>query len=445
MFEKILKEIKPSILLTYPPVSLTRGWGSNPFPMTQLLLASFLEARGLRADIYQKFPYSISQILAFIKRNKIAAVGMTCDCANLQSCIALADLIKKSDKSIYVILGGVQATLYHRDILDNFSQVDVVVRGEGEETLAEILENINDLNTGIKGITFRKSGIVMSSSDRSAILNCDQLPKLSYHLLGENISRDFDFVNKWWPLHTGRGCFYNCTYCSSGRFWQHCYRVKSVQRIIEDIRWCQKKYRVRKFSFDELTFSVDRKRVVFFCEEIHRANLQIEWCCDTRVDRVDKELLQRMWEAGCRRIVFGVESFSSKILKLMKKNYTGAQALETVNYAHDLGIEIKCQIILGFPGENDNTLKETLSYIHQLRKGVFCNPIIFHMYSGSDIYDKAKGRGLVDDKQWMDGYNIDDFTSKYYSQEFLRKLKIVASVLKRRFKPYEVTPLQQYK
>jgi len=436
-------KIKPSILLTHPPASLIKGWGSNPFPMTQLLLASFLEHKGFKADIYQKLPYSVPQILAFIKKNKTKAVGMTCDCANLPSCAVMADLIKKINKDICVILGGVQATLYHRDILENFPQVDIVVRGEGEEALAEILGHLNDLNTGIKGITFRKNGVVTSGGERLSVLDCDRLPHLSYHLLGTNIAGDFDFTDKWWPLHTGRGCCYNCTYCSSGRFWRHCYRTKSIPRIIEDIRRCQKEYHVRRFSFDELVFSVDRKRVLSFCQELHRADLKIEWCCDTRVDCVDRELLRAMRQAGCRRIVFGIESFSNRILKLMNKNYDAAQALEMVNYAQGLGIEIKCQIILGFPGETESTLKETMSHIRRLRKGVFCNPMIFHMYSGSDIYDKIRDRGLVDDQQWMKGYHMDDFTSQYYSKEFLRKLHTIASVLKRRFKPYELMPVRR--
>jgi radical SAM superfamily enzyme YgiQ (UPF0313 family) len=426
----------PSILLTYPPTSLIEGWGSNPFPMTQLLLASFLEHKGFKADIYQELPYSVSKILAFIKKNKTTAVGMTCDCSNLQSCTVVAGLIKKVNKDIHVILGGVHATIYHRDILENFPQIDIVVRGEGEEVLAEVMANLNALNTRIKGITFRKNGVVTSAADRSSVLDCDQLPYLSYHLLGTNIAKDFDSIDKWWPVHTGRGCCYNCSYCSSGCFWKHCYRVKSIERIMEEICRCQKEYGVRGFFFDELTFSVDRKRVLLLCAEILRMKLNIEWCCDTRVDCVDKELLKAMWEAGCRRIVFGVESFSNRILKLMNKNYDATQALEKINYAQGLGIDIKCQIILGFPGETDSSLKETLSHIHQLRKGVFCSLQLFHLYSGSDIYDKVRDRGLVDDKQWMNGYNIDDFTSKYYSKEFLGKLNVIMDALQRRFRPY---------
>ena len=129
----------------------------------------------------------------------------------------------------------------------------------------------------------------------------------------------------------------------------------------------------------------------------------------------------------------------------MNKNYDGAQALETVNYAHGLGIKIKCELILGFPGETHSTLQETMGHINRLRKGVFCNPSIFHMYSGSDIYDKARDRGLVHDKQWMNGYNIDDFTSTYYSKRFLWKLDAMADVLRRRFKPYALIPVQQDK
>ena len=399
--------------------------------MAQLLLASFLEGQGFKASIYQERAYSVPKILEIIKKNNITVVGITCFCANFKSCTTLADLIKKFNKDIYVILGGVHATLYHREIMEKFPQIDIVVRGEGEETLAEIMAKLSELNTGIQGITFRKDGEVLSSADRVSVLKPDRMPDLSYHLLGKDVT-SFDYTDKWWPLHTGRGSSYNCAFCASGRFWKRSYRVKGIGRIIKEIHRCMKEYRVRKFMFDDLVFSVDRKRVLLLCEEFRRANLNIEWCCKTRIDCLDQELLRVMRDAGCRRIIFAVDSFSDKILKLMNHNYKAAQALEILNFALGLGIEVKCQFVLGFPGENDKTLKETMSYIYRLREGASFNAKLFHVYSGTDIYDKIRDKGLINDKQWIDGYDIDDFTSTYYSPRFLKKLKIAEKLINQR-------------
>lgn len=434
--EKKYKKNKPSILLTYPPASIARGWDKNHFPMTQLLLASFLEQEGLRADIYHEFPYSIPQILNLIKRHRPLAFGMTCDCANLQSCAQLAAMVKASDRNIYVILGGVHATLYHRDILEHFPQFDIIIRGEGEVPLAETLSRLDHLDTTIKGITFRKNASLEVNSEQLSPLDCNKLPNLSYHLLGEAAIKNFEFTNKWWPLHSGRGCCFNCTFCASGRFWEYCYRVKDPKCLVEEIIYCQRHYQARRFSFDDLVFSVNRKRIHDLCEELRHRQLKIEWCCDTRVDCVDKQLLKTMWEAGCRRILYGVESFSDKILKLMNKNYTGTRALEMVNFSKDLGMQTKCHVIFGFPGETETTLKETLDHIHRLRTGIFCNPIIFHMYTGTDIYDMAKKQGLVKDKWWLSGYSIDDFTHRYYSPRFLRKLFLIRDKIQHQFKKY---------
>ncbi len=426
----------PSILLTYPPESLTQGWDGNPFPTTQLCLASYLEARGMKSEIYQEHPFRTSHILRLIKKNHHGAAGLSCDCSNLQSCAQMAASIKKHCRDVVVIIGGVHATLYHKDILEHFPQFDVIVRGEGEETLAEIMPRLSHLDTSIPGITFRKKGAICISPDRTHFIDCDALPPLSYHLLKKTGLKNFDRMDNWWPIPSARGCSFNCAFCASGRFWKHRYRKKSLPCLIDDIQRCQRDYHVKRFFFDELAFTSDKKRIRMFCEELKRHRMDIEWCCDTRIDCVDEKLLDMVYRAGCRRIHFGVESFSNRILGLMNKKYDSDRALELLNYSHRIGIRTICNIILGYPGENDATLRETLAHINRLEKGIYCNAIIFHMYTGTDIYDLAKKRNLVNDAQWLHGYTIRDFVRQYYPPGFLEKLIAVRKAIQHKFKKY---------
>ena len=426
----------PSILLAYPPESLAQGWGGNPFPTTQLCLASFLESRGMKSEIYQEYPFRISDILRLIKRNRHGAVGLTCDCSNLQSCAHLATAIKENCGPVAVIVGGVHATLYHKDILEHFPQFDVIVRGEGEETLAEIMPRLGHLDTSVPGITFRKKNTLGISQDRPHFIDCDALPPLSYNLLKKTGIKNFDRLDSWWPVPSARGCSFNCAFCASGRFWKRCYRRKSLPCLIDEIRRCQHDYHVDRFFFDELAFTFDRNRIRMFCEELQRHKLNIEWCCDTRIDCVDEELLNMVHRAGCRRIHFGVESFSNRVLGLMNKKYDSDRALALLNVAHRIGIRVICNVILGYPGETDETLRDTLSRINRLDKGIFCNPIIFHMYTGTDIYDLAKKRNLVNDAQWLHGYTIRDFVRQYYPPSFLEKLVTVRKAIQHKFKKY---------
>ena len=143
-----------------------------------------------------------------------------------------------------------------------------------------------------------------------------------------------------------------------------------------------------------------------------------------------------VYRAGCRRIHFGVESFSNRVLGLMNKKYDRDRALELLNDAHRIGIKTICNIILGYPGETDETLRDTLFRINRLEKGIFCNPIIFHMYTGTDIYDLAKKRNLIHDAQWLHGYTIRDFVRQYYPPRFLERLVTVRKAIQHKFKKY---------
>jgi radical SAM superfamily enzyme YgiQ (UPF0313 family) len=120
----------------------------------------------------------------------------------------------------------------------------------------------------------------------------------------------------------------------------------------------------------------------------------------------------------------------------MNKKYDSDRALALLNVAHRIGIRVICNVILGYPGETDETLRDTLSRINRLDKGIFCNPIIFHMYTGTDIYDLAKKRNLVNDAQWLHGYTIRDFVRQYYPPSFLEKLVTVRKAIQNKFKKY---------
>jgi radical SAM superfamily enzyme YgiQ (UPF0313 family) len=428
------------ILLTYPPKSLIKGWSSFlPFPMAPVCLGSFIESKGVKVKIYHDQPYDIRNILQIIKECKPEIFGMTCDSSNYNSCFRLSKLAKKIDKNLLVILGGIHATFFHKEIIERIPSVDVVVRGEGERTLLEIIKCLEagqakDRFSKIKGVSYKINGEIMVTPERPPINKLDSLPFLSYDLIDMKKIESYTFPG-WWPLHTARGCYFNCRYCSDVGFWGRKYRFKSSARVIKEIELCNKEYGIQGFFFNDLTFTTSKQRTYEICNQLKNRQTKVKWGCFTRVDCVDKTLLTNMYESGCKIIVYGVESFSDKMLRLMGKGYKNSLALDILNFSNKLGIDTRFELLLGFPGETVDTLRETVSNLAMLNKGVTYNNInIFQIHPGSRIYNYANSLGLISADIWFSNFKMQDFIRIYYSNTFIKKIKKTAKEIERIFR-----------
>lgn len=411
------------VYLTYPPESFNIGWGGVlPFPMGSVSLASYLIERGVATKIYHDEPYRLNDFLKLIDEFKPDVVGMTCDSSNHRSCFKISQFIKKIDNEILVILGGIHATFFDEIILKKIPTVDIIVRGEGEATLSEILPSLkksNDLLRDVAGITFRSKNEVFRNPDRPFIADLDSLPFLKYDLVDMKRTHSGTFLD-WWPLHTGRGCRFACKYCADVSLWKRVYRFKSSGRVLDELRACQKKYHCKGFLFNDLTFTTNRMRVFELCRKLIEEKMAIRWGCYTRIDCVDKKLLEIMAASGCQLIVYGVESFSDKMLKLMGKGYRIEKAVHMLNYTNTLGIDTRFELLLGFPGETKDTLKETIMNLKQLDKGVIYNNINkFKLHPGSIIYNIVQKKGLVNAESWFSGFRMERFTHIFYSDIFM--------------------------
>ena len=425
-------------LITFPLVKDNEVF--LPFPDSLICLGSFLKNRGVGFKIFHESPYNIDNLVKTIKDYKPNIVGFSCDSANFNNCFELANLVKAIDKNTYVILGGIHATFFHRAILERIPPVDIIVRGEGEETLLEIIESIERTNnradfSKIKGITYRSNDRVFVTPERPFIKNLDTLPFLSYDLIDMKKIESRIFPNSWWPLHAGRGCCYHCKYCASLGLWRKTYRHKSTQRVLKEIKILMNHNGIKEFYFHDLTFTINRKRVKEICSYLIEEKIKTEWGCATRIDCVDKDLLKIMREAGCRIIIYGVESFCDKMLSLMGKGYRTAQAIEVLNYTNKLSIETRFELLFGFPGETENTLRETMQSLKKIEKGVMHNKIhIFKLHPGSMIYDRLKNLGFINDEAWFSGFRMEHFVYQFYPHSFIKKIYETEKEIKDKFR-----------
>jgi radical SAM superfamily enzyme YgiQ (UPF0313 family) len=290
---------------------------------------------------------------------KPGAIGFTTLGCSIVFALNLAAKVKACEPEIPILFGGPHATMLHREIMERFRQVDVIVRYEAEETLLDVLLNLDRRNfKGIPGITWRgnRDSKVFESQGSPKIENLDTLPIPSYELYPvEELNLDIMRVE------AGRGCPYSCTFCSTAMFFQRSFRLKSAPRLVKELDLLHDRYGVTKFKLDHDLFTVNRRKVLEFCEEVRDRGYK--WRVSARVDCVDNELLVKMGEAGCVGLYFGLETGSRRMQKLVKKRLDLDLVRPTLDMAEDLGIETTVSLITGYPEERQRDQDDTLDLL----------------------------------------------------------------------------------
>ncbi len=311
-------------------------------------------------------------------------------------------IIKEISRDIIVIAGGIHATFLPEQVLsDGF---DVVVRGEGEETITELAEAIKNGKAflGIEGISFKDNGKIIHNPDRPLMNNIDKIHFPAWHLVNfENYLPDQRYI-----IVTSRGCPFRCIYCSCGTFSKHKWRARSPENVLEEIKLLVNRYGAKKLKFLDDTFTLDKDRAMKICRLILKENLGIEWACFSRVDTIDFELLKLMKVAGCVSIQFGVESGNQKVLDSIYKEISLEQVEKAVKLAKKNGIkDIICSFIIGHPEDTEDTIVDTVEFANRLKKlGATTIPVSMLIpFPGSDVWTNRKRYGIkIFAREWRD-------------------------------------------
>lgn len=334
-------------------------------------------------------------------------VGITAMTSVYHSALETATLLK-AYLGRPIVIGGPHATVYPERILAESPVIDYVVRGEGEETIQElvrILCNKGDLST-VRGLTYKVRGEVISNPDRPLITDLDALPFPARHLF--DLKRYGLCTPDGQPMATilsSRGCPYNCSYCFKGIVGRT-YRQRSPENIIAEIRQVIDQYGIRNFYFIDDLFTIDVRRLEAITEQLIREKLDIRWQCLGRVDRVNADILRKMYAAGCRRIHFGIESGNQEVLQRIGKGIKLEQVRQAVRWAQEAGIHVKGYFMLGLPGDTEETMQQTVEFAAELN----LDEAMFSLttpFPGTRLWDE-----LVKKKPETE-YN-QDFTRAYY-------------------------------
>lgn len=286
------------------------------------------------------------------------AVGFGTICSTYPLTLRIADRVKKARPDAPVILGGPQASATDVATLRRFSHIDFVLRYEAEESLPRLLEVLERQEPveSVKGLTYRRDGEIRRTASPPPIEDLDRLPLPAYHR--------YPYLKqaRYIPLELGRGCPYACTFCSTNDFFRREFRLKSPKLIVEQMRLLKNEYKVPIFDLIHDMFTVNRKKVVEFCEAIIASGESFTWNCSARTDRVDPELLDLMAEAGCAGIFFGIETGSQKLQTELKKRLVLGDAMKSIQHASSLGLQTAVSLITGFPTETDEDFADTVDF-----------------------------------------------------------------------------------
>lgn len=361
-------------------------------PIGIYYVGAVLKAEGHDVDIlnWYNIQGSLDEATALLREKEPQLVGFSVLHANRWGAIRLARLVKEVVPEAWVVFGGVGATFLWKHLLKNFREIDVVVTGEAEATMLELVRAIEQGDrehiSSIKGLTLRKNGKIVFTGKRPLIGELDTLP---------DPARFFTFQH----VVSSRGCPWDCTFCGSPRFWGKKVRYHSPHYFVDQLGRLFKKG-VSFFYVSDDTFTIKKKRVLEICNEIIERGLQITWQAISRVNYVDREVLYWMRKAGCIQISYGVESGSPTIRKRLNKQLKEKEIERAFSSTKAHGILPRAYFIYGSPGESKKTIKDSIALIRKIKplSAIF---YILDIFPGTRLYEDFKIRSRRGDEIWL--------------------------------------------
>lgn len=408
------------LLLIYPPVTIEERYargvgkkvGGNLPPLGIASLAAFVREKGYLVDVVDSLSLNFQDedIVRKVGMLRPKVVGFSALTMNYHRALACAREVRGSFPDILVILGGHHATIMPREIVRDADCFDLIVIGEGELTLldilqkykslgfqrAQLLENL-DLLSGITGIAYRgKQGVIVNKK-RELIEDLDSLPFPARDLLP--MRRYIPLPNQYLRLPVVhmtaiRGCPFSCSFCSNNAVFGRKIRAISPQRVVDEIEHVMNVYGAREISFWDDTMTANRKWIEGFCDEIIRRAIDVTWTGYSRVDTVDLPLLKKMKAAGCWNLFYGFEAGDQKLLNNISKGITLEQIRQANQWTKESGIEVRGSFMLALPGETPALAQKTIDFAKELNPD-YAQFSLTTPYPGTKLWEEAEKYGTL--------------------------------------------------
>ena len=329
-------------------------------PLELMYLASVARDAGFECKIkdYSVLSQTIDDFVRDLKEFNPDYLLINVATPTLESDLSLCCIAKIINPDLVIVATGAYFLNFDKQVLEEKNCLDLVIRGEAEETFKEILQGRPYQD--ILGLTYRKNGIVCSNPSRPFIDDLDSIPFPSRDLIDNTAFKRPDNNKLQTLIKVSRGCPYHCFFCLATPVSGAKVRLRSPENILAEIKECVEKYSITNFVFWSDVFDFDKNWVISLCEEIKKSGLNITWSANTRADLVDEEIVTAMYEAGCRLVSVGVESGSQEILNKMGKNITLSQVRKTVKLFKKHKVKIYNYFVIGLPWEREEDVRKTI-------------------------------------------------------------------------------------
>jgi radical SAM superfamily enzyme YgiQ (UPF0313 family) len=445
------------------PAPEARGKIASPWPpLGVLYCAGMLKNAGVEVSILDQAAKGLSseQVLKWIRKENPDILGFSVLITSYRESLNLALGAKKENPDLLTVFGNYHATFNAERILKKYPFVDVVVRGEGEQVVSELVDCAKDNRSfkDVSGLTFRNKGHVVSTSDAPLLDNIESLPIPDRDLLGAEYASEIFGIRvatrKFTSIVSSRGCPFRCAFCGCRKFARGVWRPRSVDNIMKELLLLYSKG-YRQFLFVDDNFTLNLRRVQKLCHEIRKEKMDIEWFCDSRVDNCKYEVFRDMVSAGCRLLYFGVESANQRILNYYRKGTTPEQTRRAIERAKKAGIDVIVgSFIVGAPDETQKEVENTLKFAHELPIDV-PQLNILSAFPGTDSWEDLVQKGFIDEeKYWEQGIyvsqisphavpfeEIQKMTYEYFRTFYLRPKKLTEEILKTFKSRYRISAL----
>ncbi|OPX98268.1 MAG: Radical SAM superfamily protein [Syntrophorhabdus sp. PtaB.Bin006] len=375
------------------------------FPQGLAYIAAALRQSGHDVTVYSqdKHHYPDAHLTKYLDKNTfdVVGVGVIAGYYQYRKLLQISQAINKSKHRPFYVIGGHGPSPEPAFFLHK-TGADAVVIGEGELTVIELLKAIENGKPlrSVKGIAFSENGRTIVNDRRPLIEDIDTIPFPAYDLFPVDYYRllrvpyatNSDFVM---PVLSGRGCPFKCTFCYR---MDEGFRMRSNEAIIEEITLLKRKYDVSFVTFSDELLMSSVERTASLCEDFIKAELNVKWDCNGRLNYAKPELLALMKKAGCVFINYGIEAMDDDVLRKMKKGLTTGLIVRGIEATLDSGISPGFNIIFGNIGDNKTTLDKAVDFLLKYDDGAQMRTIRpVTPYPGSALYYSAIKTGLLED------------------------------------------------
>lgn len=382
------------ILLIYPHFLVERIHEeeiSVP-PIGVYSVAALLRENGYAVEVlnWSRIGKDLRECRRLLKEKKPAVIGLSLLQANRWGGIEIARTAKELYPETKIVCGGVGTHFLWEHLLTHFPEIDYAVLGEGEFSLLNLIRHLEStpesLPEEIPGLVFRKEGRPFRTALPHPIPDLDRLPDPAQYFTFQHVI-------------SSRGCAWDCTFCGSPRFWGRRVRFHSPTWFVDQLERLFQRG-VSFFYVSDDTLTMDKPRVIAICRQIIDRGLPITWNAISRVDCMDEEILYWMRRAGCLQISYGIESANAGIRKILNKKIRIEDVKRIFPLTQSYGILARAYFIYGSPGETEETIRETIDLLREIKplSAIF---YILDLFPGTELYRRLQAHGLLTDDIWL--------------------------------------------